>query len=200
MANYSLNEAQTTAILDAIAIIKLAPVKDSASFEDGLISTPISEKPSVTIGDGTIADKTPVVTATLKSVLEEIEALLITSTSERAEKYLERVSQTLNLMGLTEEAASILTVRTAVTAKNDELKDKYKEVDMDLKLIEGIEQPILEALIGAGFSSGLQVVRHDTKELSFLTKLKEPLIQNTQTHIGKVLETFGGSGESKIRS
>jgi hypothetical protein len=183
MANYSLNEAQTTAILDAIAIIKLQPVKDSASLEDG-----------------PIAGKIPVVTATLKSVLEEIEALLITSTSERAEKYLERVSQTLNLMGLTEEAAKILTVRTAVTAKNDELKDKYKEVDVDLKLIEGIKQPVLEALIGAGFNSGLQVLRHDTKELSFLTKIKESIIQETQTHIGIMLETLGGSGEGKIRS
>ena len=166
MANYSLNEAQTTALLDAIAITK----------------------------------NTPEVTATLKSVLEEIEALLITSTSERAEKYLERVSQTLNLMGLTEEAASILTVRTAVTAKNDELKNKYKEVDVDLKLIEGIKQPVLEALIGAGFNSGLQVLRHDTKELSFLTKIKESIIQETQTHIGIMLETLGGSGEGKIRS
>ena len=166
MANYSLNEAQTTALLDAIAITK----------------------------------NTPEVTATLKSVLEEIEALLITSTSEKAERYLEKVSQTLNLMGLTEEAASILTVRTAVTAKNDELKDKYKEVDVDLKLIEGIKQPVLEALIGAGFNSGLQVLRHDTKELSFLTKIKESLIQETQTHIGIMLETLGGSGEGKIRS
>jgi hypothetical protein len=103
-------------------------------------------------------------------------------------------------MGLTEEAASILTVRTAVTAKNDELKNKYKEVDVDLKLIEGIKQPVLEALIGAGFNSGLQVLRHDTKELSFLTKIKESLIQETQTHIGIMLETLGGSGEGKIRS
>jgi hypothetical protein len=166
MANYSLNEAQTTALLDAIAITK----------------------------------NTPEVTATLKSVLEEIEALLITSTSEKAERYLEKVSQTLNLMGLTEEAASILTVRTAVTAKNDELKNKYKEVDVDLKLIEGIKQPVLEALIGAGFNSGLQVLRHDTKELSFLTKIKESIIQETQTHIGIMLETLGGSGEGKIRS
>ena len=195
MANYSLNEAQTTAILDAIAIIKLQPITIGSGSE---LIEGIGD--SVIIGDGPISEKIPTVTATLKSVLEEIEALLITSTSEKAEKYLEKVSQTLNLMGLTEEAASILTVRTAVTAKNDELKDKYKEVDMDLKLIEGIEQPVLEALIGAGFNSGLQVVRHDTKELSFLTKIKELLIQNTQIHIGKVLETFGGSGEGKIRS
>tara|TARA_R110001632_G_scaffold20911_1_gene62019 strand:- start:1750 stop:2334 length:585 start_codon:yes stop_codon:yes gene_type:complete len=194
MANYSLNETQTTAILDAIAIIKLQPVKDPAPFEDGLVKEPGD---SAIIGDGPIAVKIPVVTATLKSVLEEIEALLITSTSEKAERYLERVSQTLNLMGLTEEAASILTVRTAVTAKNDELKDKYREVDVDLKLIEGIDILILEALIGAGFNSGLQVVRHDTKELSFLTRINESLIQKTQTHIGKMLETLGGSDRNR---
>ena len=154
MANYSLNEAQTTALLDAIAITK----------------------------------NTPEVTATLKSVLEEIEALLITSTSEKAERYLEKVSQTLNLMGLTEEAASILTVRTAVTAKNDELKNKYKEVDVDLKLIEGIKQPVLEALIGAGFNSGLQVLRHDTREVSFLTKIQPSNVVILQNNIKMFLD------------
>ncbi len=133
MANYSLNETQTTALLDAIAIIKLQPI----GIEPVLGTPPKGIGDSVIIGDGPIADKDdkiPVITATLKSVLEEIEALLITSTSEKAKKYLEKISQTLNLMGLTEEAANILTVREAVTIKNKELKDKYKEVDMDLKL------------------------------------------------------------------
>lgn len=173
MANYSLNETQTTALLDAIAIIKLQPIKGIGD--------------SVIIGDGSTAEKKPVVTATLKSVLEEIEALLITSTSEKSERYLEKVSQTLNLMGLTEEAASILTVRTAVTKKNKELKETYKEVDVDLKLIEGLKAPVLEALIGAGFSSGLQVVRHDTKELSFITKIKESEMVIIQTLINEFL-------------
>ena len=184
MANYSLNEAQTTAILDAITIIKLQPVKDPTSFEDGLIKNPIN------IGDGPIAVKIPVVTATLKSVLEEIEALLITSTSEKAERYLEKVSQTLNLMGLTEEAISILKVRTAVTVKNDELKDRYKEVDVDLKLIEGIKPPMLGVLQGAGFNSGLEVVKHDSKELSFLTKIEESEVVELQNRIKIFLDKY----------
>tara|TARA_R110000772_G_C13193678_1_gene429339 strand:+ start:349 stop:897 length:549 start_codon:yes stop_codon:yes gene_type:complete len=179
MANYSLNEAQTTAILDAIAIIKLQPIK-VLNPEEGV-------KNVIDLESGLIVKAIPVVTATLKSVLEEIEALLVTSTSEKAERYLEKVSQTLNLMGLTEEAASILTVRTAVTQKNKELKEEYKEVDVNLKLIEGLKTPVLEALIGAGFSSGLQVVRHDTKELSFLTKIKESEMVIIQTHINEFL-------------
>ena len=183
MANYSLNEAQTTAILDAIAIIKLQPITIGSGSE---LIEGIGD--SVIIGDGPISEKIPTVTATLKSVLEEIEALLITSTSEKAEKYLEKVSQTLNLMGLTEEAASILTVRTAVTKKNEELKEEYKEVDMDLKLIEGIKTPQLEALIGAGFNSGLQVVKHDTKELSFLTKIVAAEVAIIQNHIKSFLD------------
>jgi len=93
MANYSLNETQTTALLDAIAIIKLQPIK--------VLNPEAAAKDVVDLESGLVADKIPVVTATLKSVLEEIEALLITSTSEKAEKYLEKVSQTLNLMGLT---------------------------------------------------------------------------------------------------
>lgn len=182
MANYSLNETQTTALLDAIAIIKETPVKVFNPGEGGM-------KNPIDLESGLIEKAPPVVTATLKSVLEEIEALLITSTSEKAEKYLEKVSQTLNLMGLTEEADNILAVRTAVTLKNEELKDTYKEVDMDLKLIEGIERSALEALIGAGFNSGLQVVKHDTKELSFLTKITAPQVVLIQNHIRKVLET-----------
>ena len=181
MANYSLNETQTTALLDAIAIIKLQPIK-VLNPEEGV-------KDVIDLESGLIVKAIPVVTATLKSVLEEIEALLITSTSEKAEKYLEKVSQTLNLMGLTEEAANILTVRTAVTLKNEELKDKYKEVDIDLKLIEGIKTPQLEALIGSGINNGLQVVKHDTKELSFLTKIVAPDVVLIQNHIRKVLET-----------
>ena len=173
MANYSLNEAQTTAILDAIAIIKLQPI--------GL-------DPSPGVGDVSKKEKIPTVTATLKSVLEEIEALLITSTSEKSERYLEKVSQTLNLMGLTEEAASILTVRTAVTKKNEELKEEYKEVDVNLKLIEGLKTPVLEALIGAGFSSGLQVVRQDAEELSFLTKIHPSEVKILQNHIKDFLD------------
>ena len=159
MANYSLNETQTTALLDAIAIIKLQPIK--------VLNPEAAEKDVIDLESGLVADKIPVVTATLKSVLEEIEALLITSTSEKAEKYLEKVSQTLNLMGLTAEAANILTVRTAVTAKNDELKDRYKEVDVDLKLIEGIKRTIVQVLIGAGFSSGLEVVSTILKSFLF---------------------------------
>ena len=194
MANYSLNETQTTALLDAIAIIKLQPIskelgdsftlpKDRESIENSLIEgiVDVSRPP--------IFDNIPVVTATLKSVLEEIEALLITSTSEKAEKYLEKVSQTLNLMGLTQESDMILDVRTAVTQKNEELKDRYKEVDMDLKLIEGIERSALEALIGAGFNSGLQVVKHDAKELSFLTGIQPEEVVIIQNYIRKVLET-----------
>lgn len=195
MANYSLNEVQTTALLDAIAIIKLQPI----TIESGL--EPIEGiGDSVTIGDGPIADKIPVVTATLKSVLEEIEALLVTSTSEKAKKYLEKVSQTLNLMGLTEESQVILDVRETVTLKNDELKKKYKEVDVDLKLIEGIKQPTLELLIGAGFSSGLQVVRHDSKELSFLTKIREPEVVILQNNIKAFLDKLVDDGEGRIRS
>ena len=171
MSNYSLNQKQTAAILDAIAIIKLQPVKDSASLEDG-----------------PIAGKIPVVTATLKSVLEEIEALLITSTSEKAERYLEKVSQTLSLIGLTQEEELLLHLRTKVTASNDELKDKYKEVDIDLKLIEGIKQPVLEALIDAGFSSGLQVLRHDTREVSFLTKIQPSNVVILQNNIKMFLD------------
>ena len=189
MANYSLNETQTTAILDAIAIIKLQPIGLNPSPGDSftLPKESIESSPISGIGDVSKKEKIPTVTATLKSVLEEIEALLITSTSEKAERYLEKVSQTLNLMGLTEEAASILTVRTAVTQKNEELKEEYKEVDVNLKLIEGLKTPVLEALIGAGFSSGLQVVRHDTKELSFLTKIKESEMVIIQTHINEFL-------------
>ena len=189
MANYSLNETQTTAILDAIAIIKLQPIGLDPSPGDSftLPKESIESSPISGIGDVSKKEKIPTVTATLKSVLEEIEALLITSTSEKAERYLEKVSQTLNLMGLTEEAASILTVRTAVTQKNEELKEEYKEVDVNLKLIEGLKTPVLEALIGAGFSSGLQVVRHDTKELSFLTKIKESEMVIIQTHINEFL-------------
>ena len=182
MANYSLNETQTTALLDAIAIIKLQPIK--------VLNPEEAEKVVIDLESGLVVDKIPVVTATLKSVLEEIEALLITSTSEKAEKYLEKVSQTLNLMGLTTEAANILTVRTAVTRKNDELKDRYKEVDVDLKVIEGIERSALQALIGAGFSSGLEVVRHDSKELSFLTKIVEPVVVELQNKIKAFLEKY----------
>ena len=189
MSNYSLNQKQTAAILDAIAIIKLQPVKDSAaSFEDGLIKEPIKSRDPINIGDGPIADKIPVVTATLKSVLEEIEALLITSTSEKAERYLEKVSQTLSLIGLTQEEELLLHLRTKVTASNDELKDKYKEVDIDLKLIEGIKQPTLEALIDAGFSSGLQVLRHDTREVSFLTKIQPSNVVILQNNIKMFLD------------
>ena len=97
MANYSLNETQTTALLDAIAIIKLQPIK--------VLNPEEAEKVVIDLESGLVADKIPVVTATLKSVLEEIEALLITSTSEKAEKYLEKVSQTLNLMGLTDRSS-----------------------------------------------------------------------------------------------
>ena len=182
MANYSLNETQTTALLDAIAIIKLQPIK--------VLNPEAAEKNVIDLESGLVADKIPVVTATLKSVLEEIEALLITSTSEKAEKYLEKVSQTLNLMGLTAEAANILTVRTAVTRKNDELKDRYKEVDVDLKVIEGIKRTALQVLIGAGFNSGLQVVKHDTKELSFLTKIGEPEVVELQNKIKAFLEKY----------
>ena len=81
-------------------------------------------------------------------------------------------------------------MRTAVTAKNDELKDRYKEVDVDLKLIEGIERSALQALIGAGFSSGLEVVRHDSKELSFLTKIVEPVVVELQNKIKAFLEKY----------
>ena len=79
-------------------------------------------------------------------------------------------------------------MRTKVTENNDELKDKHKEVDLDLKLIEGIKQPMLQALIDAGFSSGLQVLRHDTREVSFLTKIQPSNVVILQNNIKMFLD------------
>ena len=64
MANYSLNETQTTAILDAIAIIKETPVKESNPGEGGM-------KNPIDLESGLIEKAPPVVTANLKSVMKK---------------------------------------------------------------------------------------------------------------------------------
>jgi len=173
MANYSLTEDQSAAILQAISI-----VQDMASGE------PVSR---------------PVLSETFIRNISNVQGIIEMSNSAKAERYLEKVSESLNMMGLNEEADTILLIRSTVTEVKKEVDKKHEDVDMDLELL-----PVefgkfeLEWITEVGIKTGLQFIDLSTKEihhainkggLEIMTTIR---IEELKTLIAKALSSIGG--------
>ena len=143
MANYSFTEDQSQAILSAVVI-----VQDMADPENS---------------------SRPTLTGTFIRELSRIQALIETSNAAKAEKYLEKVSETLNIAGFNdlELKQNFEIIEKAFAAQVKEVEDKHEETDAKLS-----ELPIewqkgqLEALLNAGFKTALDSREAPSEEIA----------------------------------
>ena len=163
MANYSLTEDQSTAILRAINIIQ-----DMASPE-----------PS----------PAPVLDTTFMRHLSNAEGIIETSNSVKAERYLQKASESLNMMGLIEAADSVLSAREQVAAEKEKVEKEHEVFDEDLvKLLVDYEKGEQEKIREAGFKTALEFIEMSTKEIVFLTGILAERIERLKGSISSALE------------
>ena len=163
MANYSLTEDQSTAILRAINIIQ-----DMASPE-----------PS----------PAPFLDTTFMRHLSNAEGIIETSNSVKAERYLQKASESLNMMGLIEAADSVLSAREQVAVEKEKVEKEHEVFDVDLvKLFVDYERGEPEKIRKAGFKTALEFIEMSTKEIVFLTGISAVRVEVLKDSISSALE------------
>lgn len=162
MANYSLTEDQSTAILRAITIIQ----------------NMASEEPS----------PAPVLDTTFMRHLSNAEGIIETSNTVKAERYLQKASESLNMMGLIEAADSVLSAREQVALEKEKVEKEHEVFDEDLvKLLVDYEKGEQEKIREAGFKTALEFIEMSTKEIVFLTGISAVRIEVLKNSILRAL-------------
>jgi hypothetical protein len=131
--------------------------------------------------------------------ISNVQGIIEMSNSAKAERYLEKVSESLSMMGLNKEADTILNIRSTVTEVKKEVDKKHKDVDVDLEsLFVKFQKFELEQITGAGFKTGLQFIDTSTKEIhhainkgdiEIMTTIR---IEELKTLIANALNSIGG--------